>query len=52
MTEVITPLQGTGCSEERGGVELPPRIEAKNVPTEEKNDGGGLSEGTGVVVFR
>ena len=29
-----------------------PKNEAKNAPTEEKNDGGGLSEGTGVVVFR
>ena len=48
----MIPLQGTGCSEEPGDDELPPKSEAKNDPTEEKNEGGGLSEGTVVVVFR
>jgi hypothetical protein len=52
ITLVMTPLQGTGCSEEPGGGGLPPRNELKNVPMEEKNDGGALSEGTGVVVLR
>lgn len=52
---VMTPLQGTGCSEELwdGGLPDPvPRSVLKNVPMEEKNDGGVLSEGAGVVVLR
>jgi hypothetical protein len=48
----MIPLQGTGCSEELWGGELPPKNEAKNDPMEAKIDGGGLSEGTGVVVLR
>jgi hypothetical protein len=48
----MIPLQGTGCSEELWGGGLPPKSEEKNVPISEKNDGGALSEGTGVVVFR
>ena len=51
----MIPLQGTGCSDELWDGGLPdcvPKNEAKNVPTEEKNEGGALSEGTGVVVFR
>ena len=45
-------MQGTGCSEELRDAEVPPKSEVKNVPIVENKDGGALSEGTGVVVFR